>query len=173
MMCLDCHRKLESASHPHVLYIYNEFFRELLYRYKGLGDLMLAPLFLEEHKKYLKKRYKDYTIAVVPSFHDDNLRRGFAFLPWIYRELGLPIISPFLKQLSYKQATSKHRERIKEVIVLKEHIYLKDKKILLVDDVMTSGYTLKTCKALLETLQPKVIDYLVLAAKKENLDKKI
>lgn len=172
-MCLDCRRSLQQANHPHVLYIYNDFFKELLYRYKGLGDLALAPIFLEAHKSILKKRYKGYTLVVVPSYSEDNIRRGFAFLPWIYKELDLPIISPFIKQIPYKQASSKHREEIKDVIVFKDQVYLKDKKLLLVDDVMTSGHTLKTCKKLLETQQPKKIDYLVLAARKENLNKDI
>ena len=60
------------------------------------------------------------------------------------------------------------RSQIKEVIVLKDHMDVKGKKLLLVDDVMTSGNTIKTCIQLLETLQPKKIDYFVLAVKKEN-----
>lgn len=171
ILCVSCLKKLKRAKSPHVLYLYNDFFRELLFRYKGQGDLALASVFLDEHLKDLKKRYKDYTIVVVPSNSDENFRRGFAFLPWLFYTLKLPIISPFLKQKNYKQALSKHREDIQNVIILKENIDVKDKKLLLVDDVMTSGYTLVSCVRLLQTLHPKQIDVLVLAAKEENIER--
>ena len=171
IMCVDCIRKLEYAKNPHILYIYNDFFKELLYRYKGLGDLALAPVFLEPFKKYLKKRYKGYIIVIVPSNVNDNFRRGFAFLPWIFKSLNFEMISPFTKQKEYKQASSKHREDIKNIIVFKENIFVSNKKLLIVDDVITSGYTLKTCMDLLRKKHPKKIDYLVLASKKENIKK--
>ena len=170
-MCRNCLRKLQYSTNPHVLYIYNDFFREVLYRYKGLGDLQLAPIFLEPFKAELKRRYKDYTIVLVPSNASENFRRGFAFLPWIFKSLGLPMVSPFTKQKDYKQASSKNREDIKNVIVFKENIFVSNKKLLVVDDVITSGYTLKTCIELLESKHPKKIDYLVLASKMENIEK--
>lgn len=171
LLCAECNRKLERSNHRHILYVYNDFFKEILYRYKGLGDLALAPIFLEEFGSTIRKRYKHYVIVLVPSNADDNFRRGFAFLPWIFKSLNMPIISPFSKQITYKQSSSKNREEIKNVIILKNKIDLRNQKLLLVDDVLTSGHTLATCICLLKTLNPKKIDYLVLSAKKENIDK--
>lgn len=168
-LCIQCRRQLSFANHPHVLYFYNDFLRAMLFQYKAMGDLALAPLFLMDYQKKLKRRYQGYIIVLVPSLQEDNFKRGFAFLPWMFRSLGLPMISPFHKKSHYKQATSKHRESIKDVIAFKEKVFLKGKKLLLVDDVMTSGYTIKTCIELLETRHPKKIDYLVLAVKKENM----
>lgn len=169
ILCIQCRRQFSLANHPHVLYLYNDFLRAMLFQYKAMGDLVLAPLFLMDYQKKLKRRYRGYVIVLAPSLQEDNFKRGFASLPWMFRSLGLPMISPFQKTSHYKQATSKHRENIKEVIAFKENVYLKGKKLLLVDDVMTSGYTIKTCIQLLETQQPKTIDYLVVAAKKENI----
>ena len=171
VMCASCLRKLQYSRNSHILYLYNDFFKEVLYRYKGLGDLALAPIFLEPFKSYLKRRYKGYTIVLVPSNTSDNFRRGFAFLPWIFKSLNFDMISPFTKQKEYKQASSKNREDIKNIIVFKENIFVSNKKLLVVDDVITSGYTLKTCMDLLQTKHPKEIDYLVLASKKENIAK--
>ena len=168
-MCANCCRKLTRVKHKHILYVYNDFFKDLLYRYKGQGDLALAPVFLEEYSDVLKKRYKNYIIIVVPSSQDDNARRGFAFLPWIFKSLNLHVISPFSKQKSYKQSSSKNRQEIKNVIVLTKKINLRNQKVLIVDDVMTSGNTIRTCIDLLKSANPKKIDYLVLAAKKENI----
>lgn len=167
-MCIKCRRELERSHQRHVLYWYNDFFRAMLFRYKALGDLALASLFLMDDCEKLKRRYHDYTIVLVPSLQEDNFKRGFAFLPWMFNSLQLPMISPFYKIRSYKQATSKHREEISEIIQLKEPLYLKGKKLLVVDDVMTSGYTMKTCLQLLRKRHPKTLDYLVLATKKEN-----
>ncbi len=156
---MSCRKQMVRANHSHILFEYNDFFRALLYRYKGQGDLALSTLFLVNDLKQLKRKYRGYTIVVVPSSAQDNFRRGFAFLPWIFQPLKLPMISPFYKQIEYKQSSSKNRLDIQNVICLKKHIYLKNKKLLIVDDVMTSGNTLKTCIKLLEPLQPKKIDF--------------
>ena len=55
------------------------------------------------------------------------------------------------------------------MIVLTKKINLRNQKVLIVDDVMTSGNTIRTCIDLLKSANPKKIDYLVLAAKKENI----
>jgi predicted amidophosphoribosyltransferase len=169
LLCANCLRLLERTNNPHILYIYNDFFKNILFRYKGLGDLALHSIFLQQNLQTLKRRYKGYIIVLVPSNQEDNFRRGFAFLPWIFKSLGLPMMSPFTKQIQYKQTSSKHREDISKVIVLKEPLCLIGQKVLLVDDVMTSGHTLKTCLTLLVRAKPKKLDYLVLACRKENI----
>lgn len=167
-ICGRCQKSFIPSSKEGVLYEYNEFFRSLLFRYKALGDLALAPVFLEAQVTYLRNKYKDYIVVVVPSYIEDDLKRGFETLPWIFKSLNLPIISPFFKKIPYKQATSNHREEIYQVIGLKPNFDVSQKKLLLVDDVITSGHTLKACATLLEKFHPACIDFLVLATKEKT-----
>lgn len=164
-LCGYCQQKLIPSKKKHVLYEYNDFFRSLLFAYKAMGDLALAPVFLAGKEKALRRKYRHYVIVYAPSFAADDRKRGFISLPWIFRSLRLPIVSLFEKTSPYKQATSKQRKKIFEVIALKQPMDLSGQKVLLVDDVMTSGYTLTACQTWLQSLQAKQIDYLVLASK--------
>ncbi|MEE1284942.1 MAG: phosphoribosyltransferase, partial [Acutalibacteraceae bacterium] len=44
---------------------------------------------------------------------------------------------------------------------------LKDKKVLIIDDVLTSGETLKACLMLVLSAQPKYVELLVLSTKQD------
>ena len=59
------------------LYEYNEFFKTLLYRYKGQYDYSLKDVFLSCYLGKLKRMYKDYVIAVTPSSMLQNNKRSF------------------------------------------------------------------------------------------------
>lgn len=168
LLCGQCQKQLVPSSKKHVIYEYNDFFRALLFAYKGLGDLALAPVFLAGHEAKLKAKYHDYVIVYAPSYELDDKRRGFATLPWIFKSLQLPILSLFYKKTPYKQATSKHREDIALVIGLKEEPQIRGKKVLLVDDVTTSGHTIQACIDLLSNYHPKKIAVLVLASKEKK-----
>lgn len=167
-ICGQCRMSFVPSKRKGVLYEYNEFFRSLLFRYKALGDLALAPVFLDGLQGKLKRKYRGYVIICVPSCKEENLARGFAVLPWIFQSLTLPIEQPFEKKEGYKQATSKHRRDIYQAITLHNIPPIKNKKVLLVDDVITSGHTLNACRLLLEPYQPKCIDVLVLAGKSKQ-----
>lgn len=169
LLCGTCQASLIPHKQKSILYVYNDFMRSLLFSYKAMGDLALAPVFLEAYKDVLKRKYRGYIICVVPSLENENLERGFAVLPPIFASLGLEIIFPFYKKYAYKQATSHHREAIYDVIDFKKRPNIKGKKILLCDDVVTSGHTLKACKRLLLLCQPKKISILVIASKGRNV----
>ncbi len=162
LLCSQCKSSFVENKKP-ALYSYNEFFRSLLFAYKGLGDLALAPVFLDGRILELKRRYRGYIILFPPSSEADNIRRGFFHLPWIFKDLDLEMAAPFVKRYPYKQSTSKHREDIYQVIILKEKPDIYHRKVLLADDVITSGHTLECCRRLLEPYEPAVIEKLALA----------
>ena len=70
-----------------------------------------------------------------------------------------------IKTSHFKQAEkgAKKRQQIRKHISLIPNVNLKNEKILLVDDIYTTGATLKTAVNLIEKLNPRSIKILVLA----------
>lgn len=127
------------------LYEYNSMLKNIIYQYKGCYDIVLKNVFLIEHKNYINKKFKDYTIIYPPSNDFENEKRGFNHIEEIVKTLNLEYMDIFYKSVEHKQSNLKfnQRERVKDVIKLKENTYLKQKKYLIIDDIYTSGSTLK------------------------------
>jgi len=81
-----------------------------------------------------------------PSFPEDNLRRGFNHVVEIFSYLKLGMVEAFEKTQKFKQAEHGFydRKKINKFIRLKDGINLEKKKILLVDDIYTTGSTFST-----------------------------
>lgn len=126
------------------LYEYNDFFKSLLYQYKACYDIELKDVFLYKYKKIINKKYKNYVVIYPPSNKSENVKRGFIHIKEITSCLKLKSVDMFIKNKEYKQSDQKFMDRnqIQNIICLKNKI---DKqKYLIVDDVYTSGNTLKT-----------------------------
>ena len=149
------------------LYSYDSLVRQLIYQYKGLHDIGLQDAFLSPFKSFLKFRYYSYTLIYPPSFsnkHNEDL----------FSSLNLKTEELFYKTQDYKQSDQPFdkRNEIKNYIKLKSKPM--SKKYLLVDDVMTSGSTLKTCIELLKNEEISKIKVLLISLNehKDIYDKK-
>lgn len=153
--------------HLHVLYYYNTFFRSLLFAYKGHYDYVLKDAFLLPFLETLKKKYRDYMVVCVPSSHDTNRKRSFAPVAAIAMTFSHHVFQGLYKKENYKQTdhSFKEREGVKNVIMLKGGEFLRGKKLLIFDDVMTSGETMKRCVSLCAAYDPVCIEILVLASR--------
>ena len=101
----------------------------------------------------------------VPSYIDDDKMRGFNHVEEIFSCFKLKTCRLIKKTSHFKQAnnTSKQRKDIKSYLELDKKFDIEGKRILLVDDVHTTGSTIKACIHLLEPLKPKEIFVLVMA----------
>ncbi len=153
------------------IYRYDERIQSLLFQFKGCFDFELFNVFFERFSYELSSMYRGYIIVPVPSFKDDDDVRGFNHVEEMFKCLKLPIRKMLVKTRRFKQATSsaKNRKRIKDAIELSDNSDLSKYKILLVDDVYTTGSTMKTCIRLIEKLHPKKIRVLVMS-KTENIE---
>lgn len=170
LLCISCRRKLDGnirtvtvqEMQVTYLYQYEEELRSLLYRFKGVGDIRLAPVFLYPYLAKLKKRYHSYLCVRMPSWYEDDERRGFNHVEELFRGIGKNMICPFQKIAPHKQAlqTKRNRTTIESVIQINSQVpwhEMKEKHILFIDDVMTTGATLHHCAALLEQQQAEVL----------------
>lgn len=151
------------------LYEYEAFFEKLIFQVKESKDVTLAPVFLHPHVSTLRKLCKDKTIIVVPSSEKKLKSRGFDALALFYQALGNPLLYPFEKDdVKQSQRNATMRSRIKNHIRLVHPELIEGKDIVLLDDVCTTGYSLKACVDLIKPLV-KSSRIVVLAIHPDNL----
>ena len=147
------------------IYDYNEAIKKLIYTFKGCYDYELKDVFLTRYLSYLKLLYKGYIVVPVPSSEIDNQKRGFNHVKEVFKNLGLPMVDVLKKVNKEKQSskTSKDRLKVNKNIESCNIEQVKDKKVLIVDDIYTTGATMFRSIELVKKGKPKVIKVLVLA----------
>jgi len=147
------------------IYKYDDNIRELIYQFKGCYDIELGSLFLEQYLLYFKTMFKGYYLIPIPSYYKDDIRREFNHVIEAFNCLKLPYLPIIEKIDEYKQSDQHKTDRMN----ISKHLKVSDldkvhgKKILLVDDVVTTGSTLKACIELIRGAQPKDIKILTIA----------
>lgn len=157
-LCSNCRKQFSRNHHPikideyslSSLYIYEDFESSCLRQIKEGHDQSLAPIFLEPYLGSLKRSFKAKTLVYVPSSIKKTEERGFFVLEALFKELELKKIHVFRKE-DVKQSKKTRNER-KEI---QSSIHLIDESIqlgptVLIDDVCTTGETLKACANLLK-----------------------
>lgn len=166
---LDCIYEKSKIKNVQVTCVYNydDVFMKLLYHFKGCFDYELKDVFLSRQRFFLKLKFFDYTIVPIPSWKEDDEIRGFNHVVEIYKSLNLPIVNCLKKKEKFKQSSLNKRERknVKDKLEIVNGSLLRDKEILIVDDVMTTGSTVKAAIDLILEYQPKNIQVLILARK--------
>jgi competence protein ComFC len=171
-LCGDCLRKMEprmrywkvEGIEACSLYFYNAEVRDLLYQFKGCGDIELAPIFLAYQAPYLRFLYHGYTLVPAPSFAAKNEARGFNHVEAMFAPLHLPLLRALRKTDDVKQANLHYddRQKIGAHLARVENVSLEGKKILFVDDLYTTGATAKACCRLLQEGHPSRLKILVM-----------
>ena len=146
------------------IYFYTEKIQELLYQFKGCKDYELHTIFLEYFKTYLNNKFMGYIMIPAPSCKESDEERGFNHVETMFSNLNLKMLKCIHKTKSVKQAdlTTKEREKIGDVLVIDE-VDLSHKKVLLVDDVYTTGSTIKAMIKLVRERGAKKIKVLLMS----------
>ena len=159
VICRHCRESLERRHHEMIidgmkvesLYEYAGNIRDLMLQYKEYGDEALFPLFLWPDIKRLKRKYRGFVMVPLPSSDAALAKRGFVPAREIFSLLDLEAADILYKRTDTDQKDRKYRERggIREVIAARETDRIHGRKVLLVDDIITSGQTLLAGRDLL------------------------
>ena len=139
--------------------------KEILYQFKGCGDYELKDVFFDYPRDYIRIRYRDFVVVPVPSSKSHDEARGFNQVVEMAKPLGLPIYDVLEKTAEVKQSdlTAEERKEVWKVLAIRKRGLLKGKKVLLVDDVLTTGSTVRACLALIKKEKPKKMAVLTMA----------
>ena len=147
------------------IYEYTPFIKKLIYLYKGCFDYELNETFLNLFVKEIKIRFHGYSVIPIPSYIEDDKKRGFNHVVEAFKKLDLEVLQIIEKTAHQKQAdkSAKKRKEIGKYLAFKDPISLEKKKVLIVDDIYTTGATMRATINMVEKLNPKDIKVLVLA----------
>lgn len=148
------------------IYPYNEFIRNLLYKFKGCYDYELRNVFINQYKVLFNVLFHNYVIVYVPSFVEKDRKRGFNHIKAVFDCLSLEKVNCFIKIKDVKQSllNKEERKKIKKYILLNDNKEkLLNRNVLIVDDVLTTGETMKACINLLKGVKVKKIKFVVLS----------
>lgn len=161
-ICLPCRTHKRNFDENHPVFLYKDEMESALKRYKFTGKMYYYKPF----SKFIFDEVQDILgnidyIVYPPVNRKTFYKRGYNQCELIARELsalsGVPYLKNVIKKLRQynKQSLVKGKDRYKNVrgafaIRSKYHDILKDKRILLIDDVLTTGATLDECSRMLK-----------------------
>lgn len=143
-------------------------FNDKSYLYKTFSNIILK-------NKKICKLLNSYDIIIpVPMFEKKKSKRGYNQTELISKEIAKRLDITFNNNILFKikenktQSLLNYHERKQNVINVykindSEMKNVRNKKIILFDDIYTTGFTVKECIKELEKLNPKKVDVLVLA----------
>ena len=189
-LCKKCEKKLESNTIWEIKENQNPyiFFEELIsiFKYEGIiRDKIIDykfneksylyktfTIFLLKNKKVFEKIQSYDTIIPVPISEKRKNTRGYNQSLLISREIskktGIKLQEKNLIKIKNTIEQSKldkeEREKnVQNVYQIKNEEILKNKKILLLDDIYTTGNTVNSCCKILKKAKPKKIGVIVIA----------
>lgn len=145
-------------------------FKEKPYIYKTIGN------FLKNMQKSFENLKKYDIIIVVPISNQRNRQRGYNQSKLIGKEISKIVKVPIIENVLYKtknivpQSSLNKRQRennIKGAYKINSCINIQNKKILLIDDIYTTGSTINECARILIQSGIKKTDIGVLTIAKD------
>ena len=177
-LCMNCRKSLMLKKRKikvkdmtvESFYVYEDNFRSMILQYKEAHDEALKDVFFHPFKDWLSLKYHGYIMTYVPSSPSKLSQRGFDHIAESIKEIRLEKRCLFEKREDRSQSAKGDHRLMEDNFRLKENIRKED-KILIVDDILTSGASMYGCYKLIKDKCRKV-KCLTLAYSKYYLDDK-
>lgn len=166
--CLDCVRWEKETEWAgvleknHSLFTYNDFAQEVIARYKFRGDYVLAYAFATFMKKKLQSIFFD-ALVPIPLSEERLYERGFNQSEALILVCGHEPAQLLKRTHTEKQSKKSRSERIHLLQVFQAQGDATEKEILLIDDIYTTGSTLRHAAKQLKEAGAKSVSSLTLA----------
>lgn len=187
-LCLKCQKRverlekfrlveIESKKYEKLLYLfqYESLIRKLILRYKFSNKAYLNHFFANEIAKdeKTKEHLKQYDMIIPVPMHKKKMqKRGYNQTELVANELekslGISarkdILSKVINTTTQSKLGGKARQsNIQHAFFIQNDIEVEDKKVILLDDIYTTGATSEECSRVLKEAGAKEILVLVLA----------
>lgn len=158
--CRECKNKKFIFRQARSIGLYRGVLKELIYKFKYHRHKELAIFFAELMAEIILREASffnsDY-LTFVPMNKSKKRKRGYNQAELMATELSKIVKIPsldLLKQIRLTQDQSQlspeqRRINVRGAFSLKDGVDLKKKKVILIDDVFTTGYTLNECSKML------------------------
>lgn len=172
-ICYKCRNKIVVCHNKNELCIgyYSGVLRELILRFKYNKDFNSAEVLIELINEKVKEVDKDFILTYIPIGEKSMRTRGFNQCEYIAKEIGFINnlkVQETLKKVKETeiQKTLKKEERLKNIVGafgIIDSDSIKNKKFILIDDVITTGATIEEGRKVLKEAGAKEIKILTLA----------
>lgn len=173
----SCLVEIENKKYEKLLYLfqYESLVRKLILRYKFLNKAYLNHFFANRIAQNQKNQelLKKYDMIIPVPMHKKKMqKRGYNQTELVTNELekrlGIParkdILSKVVNTTTQSKLGGKARQsNIQHAFFIKNDIEVEDKKIILLDDIYTTGATSEECSRVLKEAGAREILVLVLA----------
>ncbi len=152
--CFNCKNTLRHFDKATAPFLYTGLVKTLIRRFKYKNAPYLARTFARWlAQEYIKSDFDVDVVVYVPMHKDKLSKRGYNQAELLAFEfckiVGLPLAKNFLiKNFDTDTQTHKsrdEREHLENIYSLTHKDYFRGKKILLIDDVITTGSTMDAC----------------------------
>ena len=168
-VCPDCQKWHQEKSAVWLkntaLYAYDEAGRKFMELFKFVGDTRVTVLVIKELRQELLKYQKmGFALCPLPSSESSLKKREFETIPTLLKQCQIPTVS-LLEHIGrgkkQSEKTRQERLQLKQPFRVKEGVVI-PKKVLLVDDVYTTGATIHLAAKALKEMGVEEVESLTL-----------
>jgi ComF family protein len=174
LICPECLKQPPAFDEAHAAFSYSPPINQWLHQLKYHGNLKLGRIVINQALPFFNQAPRPQLLVPVPMPHRRQWLRGFNQANWICRQLanhlGIAMATPLRSNQTNRQRQAqsnrlKRRSNSQNAFSTPNRYQslIKDKHIALVDDIMTTGSTLRSASKILKDSGACRVDLWIIA----------